>query len=294
MHEKNLSFIELAHTGRRYPAWAGVCLFFAVIIEVFFLVYPPRGYIADDIILFASVRGQPLISVQNLWEDVFNDDRLMLEVLEKSGVKPVTEKVEALEFLNENVRKNLRFSMLNEVLYRISYIQPGKSDLRPFLNTFSDRLLQEASVLCDDELNKRRQRVGVQFEQLRRRNLLIHRLFAPMTPLQDLTPGDEGFIGELDPAKENSLFGKLGTLIINELNRELFSAKVHQLTHTDLNQKILSLFPFSTMRLTDPATPPRAVQPYLPVFYLFIPVAFLLFYLAGLIYLHPVSRPEKN
>lgn len=285
--EKSITFAVLRKTAGIFPGWSILCFLLWILAQSFFLFYPPRGYVADDIILLGSVRGQPLISIQHLWEDVYNDDGLMLEVLEKSGIHQGRNRIEALEFLNENIRKNLRFSIVNEVLFRISFIQPGKSSIRPFLNTFSERFLAEASAVNDDELQRRRRRVTFQFEQLNRRNYLVYRLLAPTSLLVDLTPGEKGFNGELKLAENESWYGKLAMLIINELNQDLYSARVNLSNHTDMTQKILAMFPFATIRLTDPETPARPVQPYLIIFYLFIPLAIFLFYLAGLIYLAP-------
>lgn len=290
--EKSFTLGTLKQVCRQNPFWLWLCLFLWVVAQLFFWVYPPRGYVADDIVLFGSIRGQALVSVQHLWEGVVNDDKLMLEVLEKSGICKNKQRLAALEFLNENVRKNLRFNPINEVLFRISFIQAGKNEIRPFLNTFVERFLHEASTLNDDELMRRRQRVTFQFEQLRRRNLLVHNLLKPVSLLADLTPGDQGFAGELKPAVEGSIGGKLALLLINELNKELFAARVHLLNHTDTSQKILSLFPFSPLRLTDAETPARPVQPYLLIFYLFIPMALFLFFIAGLIYLAPNESGE--
>jgi hypothetical protein len=292
--EKSISYAVLKKTAGMFPGWSIFCLLLWILAQSFFLVYPPRGYIADDIILLGSVRGQPLISIQHLWEDVYNDDRLMLEVLEKSGIHKGKNRIEALEFLNENIRKNLRFSVVNEVLFRVSFIQPGKSSIRPFLNTFSERFLAEAAAVNDDELQRRRHRVTFQFEQLNRRNYLVHRLLAPASLLADLTPGEKGFSGELKLAENESWYGKMAMLIINELNQDLYSARVNLSNHTDLSQKILAMFPFNTIRLTDPETPARPVQPYLIVFYLFIPLAVFLFYLAGLIYLAPEEERKGS
>jgi hypothetical protein len=183
---------------------------------------------------------------------------------------------------------------VNEVLFRVSFIQPGKSSIRPFLNTFSERFLAEAAAVNDDELQRRRHRVTFQFEQLNRRNYLVHRLLAPASLLADLTPGEKGFSGELKLAENESWYGKMAMLIINELNQDLYSARVNLSNHTDLSQKILAMFPFNTIRLTDPETPARPVQPYLIVFYLFIPLAVFLFYLAGLIYLAPEEERKGS
>ena len=294
--EKTVSFASLRAGARNFPRWAVLCLVVCILLEIYFIMLPPRGYIAEDVILVGSIRGQPLISVQNLWEDVFYDDELMLEVLQKSAIESFDNKADALDFLNENIRKQLRFSPLNEILFKISFIQPGRTSLRPFLNTFSDRFLEEIKVLSDDELNRRRQRVKFQFDQLSRRNQLVYRLLAPVTLLEDLTPGEHGFSGELKIDGKEKWFGRFAGLLINELNSSLFAARSHFQTHTDMSQKILAMFPFDSMRLTNPETPPRPVQPYLFLFYLLIPASFFLLYLAGLILLLPdensLSRQE--
>lgn len=285
--EKRINLAGLKQVCHQNQKWLWFCFFLWVLAQTFFWIYPPRGYIAEDMIVFASVRGQPLFSAEHLWQKVFNDDRLMLEVLEKSKIFKGAARISSLEYLNENIRRSLRFSSVNEVIFKVSFIQPGKGEIRPFLNLFVERFLHEASSLSDDELMRRRQRVTFQYQQLERRNILVHKLLGPITSLEEILPDEKGYRGDLNPAQETTMVGKIALLLINELNQALYAARVNLLNHTDLTQKILKLFPYSNLRLTDPETPARPVQPYLPVFYLFIFLAASLFCLAGLIYLSP-------
>lgn len=294
LNERKISLENLKTTALLHPLWALICVLLLFLFEAYFFVYPPRGYIAEDYVLSGSVKGQPLVAVQSLWESKLNDDEFMLEILEKSAIEKFPARSEALFYLNTRIRKNLRFSAVNEVLFKIIFVQPAAEKIRPFLNAFTDKFLYEIALLSREELENRRKNALFQFDQLLRRNSFVYQFFKPITAFEKLIPDKSGRLPEISERKESSWLGKIGVIVLNELNLELYRAIVYLKNHSDENQRILSLYPFESKLLTDPDMPPQTVQPYLKVFYLFIAVAVILVYLAGLIYFVPLEKNAEN
>lgn len=296
MPEKNISIGILVETCKNNRFWAWACLLTFLLLETFFFFFPPRGYIAEDMIIAGSIRGQTLISVEHLWEKIVSDDQFMLEVLADAKISELHDKKEQLDFLNEVVRKNLKFLPVNQVLFRISFILPTAKGVREFLNTFTQRFVAELSLLSEDELALRRERVDFQYEQLFRRVLMIHSLLAPEMPIEEIVPDKNGFNTNFKTLSFSgrSFLRKSAMAVINELSRDLFAARIHQMNHNDHNQKILRLYPFSAVRLSDSSSPPKPVQPYLVVFYFSILVSVFLVFLAGLVYLIPEQSNPAN
>ncbi|GAB4268937.1 MAG: hypothetical protein Kow0029_04650 [Candidatus Rifleibacteriota bacterium] len=290
LNEKTLSLSKLKQTAWSNPGFALFCLLFFIFMELFFIVFPPRGFIAEDYFILGSIRGQALISIENLWENKINNDQFMLEILEKSGIKKFSDKTKALAYLNNEIRTNLRFARINNVLFKISFIQPSAENIRPFLNTFSESFLAEISQIAEEELKNRRKNANFQLRQLNRRSYFTYNLFNPESSYQEIVVDPARSLTENATFSENSFSGKAGLLILNELNDQLYSAIVSAQRHNDESQKILSIFPFKSRKLTDPEMPPRPVQPFLIIFYIFIAFATLLLYLAGLVYLLPASK----
>jgi hypothetical protein len=293
LNEKKICLKSLKAAAFKHQRWAMICFAALVLLESFFIIYPPRGYIAEDYVTIGSIKGKPLVMVQNLWESKISNDDFMLAVLEKAAVKSFNNRSDALAYLNSNIRKNLRFSSINETLFKISFVQPAASRIRPFLNAFTQSFLQHMATISDEELQNRRRNAIFQFKQLLRRNLFIYELFEPLTAFDKIVPGPNGQLAEIDAEQENSWLGKAALVLLNELNRELFRAQVYVKSHTDEKQKILELYPFTQQRLTDPEMPPQPVQPFLVIFYFFVALSVLLFWLASLVYLVSGAAQEE-
>lgn len=258
------------------------------------MIYPPRGFIAEDTIVLGSINGQPLLAINSFWENNFNDDRLMVDIIEKSAIGEFSSRIETLKFLNENIRKNLRFQVLNDVIFKVSFTQATYKNIRPFLNTFTSRMIKEMTALTNEELEQRIQNARFQYQQLRQKSHFVHELFALKTAFEKLIPGMDGPPPELDENAETGMVRKIGLVLINELNTRLFSASLYLKKHVDNEMKILSLFPRLSRSLTDQESMPKAVQPFLMAFYVFIPISMFLIFVAGLLYLAPAKPIESN
>ena len=293
LNEKEITFNQLKQTALKHYNWAIFCLALLICCEIFFFVYPPRGYIAEDFIVLGSIKGQPLISVEELWQSKIKDDKFMLKIFSESTIKNLKSRVEKLEYIDTELLPNLHFAKLNDTLFKIAFIQPSTQKIRPFLNTFTRNFLQQTALISNENLQKKRRNTKFAYEQLLRRSQIIHDLFQLKVPFERLIPNQNGQPESISQEKEDTFMGKLGLVVINELNKELFKIQSALKDYTDDNQEILSLFPFTLKRLTDPETPPRTVQPYLFVFYFFIAVAVFLIYTAGLFYFLPSLKQEN-
>lgn len=294
LNEKEITFDQLKRTALKNYNWALICVIFLIGIEILFYIYPPRGYNAEDCIVLGSIKGQPLLSVEKLWQSKVKDDKFMLKILSESKIIQLKSHEENLKFIDNQIRPNLHFSMINSTLFKISFIQSSTHKIRPFLNTFTRNFIEQATLISNENLQKKRQNTNFAYQQLLQRSRLTHNLFALKVPLDKIIPNQNCQVENISYEYEDSFPGKLGIILINELNWELFKNQRALLDYTDKNQKVLSLFPFTIKRLTDPGTPPKPVQPYLFVFYFFIAAAVCLIYISGLFYFLPYQNQEEN
>lgn len=292
LNEKEITFKQFKQTAIKHHKWALLCIIILICLETFFFLYPPRGYIAEDYITIGSIKGQPLISVQRLWHSRVKNDQFMLDVLANSNIRDFENRLEKLEYIDKSLRPNLRFSIVNETIFKISFIQSSTKSIRPFLNTFTKKFIEHAALISKENLQSRRKNAKFSYQQLLRRADLLHRLFSLSIPLEKIIPDkNTGLVNS--PADNNeSLSGTIGLIAINELNKYLYEAQRMLKEYTDEKQAILALFPFNHKRLTDPETPPKPVQPFLSIFYLFLVIAVFLIYIAGLFYFLPTNKQE--
>ncbi|MGM0598307.1 MAG: hypothetical protein ACQETH_00700 [Candidatus Rifleibacteriota bacterium] len=294
LNEKEITFGQFKQVALQHYGWALICIISLLFLESFFFIYPPRGFVAEDFVTLGSIKGQPLLSIDSLWQSKISDDIFMLDILDGSEIKRFKNRVEKLRYIENNLRPNLHFTSLNKTIFKITFIQPSAEKIRPFLNVFTKKFLDQVALISREQLQNRRRNANFFYRQLLRRNALIHSLFKPTTKFEKIIPDQKSRIDNVFPQDEDSWLGKIGLITINELNKYLFRAQTMLKDYTDEQQKILSLFPFTHKRLTDPEMPPKPVQPFLFVFHIFVVIAIFLIYIAGLFYYFPFKDEDKS
>ncbi|NCB37395.1 MAG: hypothetical protein EOM80_01390 [Erysipelotrichia bacterium] len=285
--DPQFKFSELLQTAGKHRFIGLCCLVLCVFLESWVAVYPPRGVAGEDVILIGSVMGSPLVRFEPLWLRMFNDDEFMLQVVERSGICKNTEKSEQLRFLNRTVRKNLKFCAENDTLIKISFKRPGYNDIRPFLNYFTEGLVQKLKLMSQEEFALRKEKARLQFVRIVERLRLVARVFR-LPEIHKLLV-DNGSIlpgGKLLLASEpESLRAEIGGLLINELLPPYYMAATTYEQYFKDNLEILNLYPRFPILLTSRDTPAMPVQPFYEMIFLLVPISVLLIYLALLIIL---------
>lgn len=291
-----VSFWETIARNRRWFAlWVGVCLF----LEIYFLIYPPRGLKATDVIALPNVRGSTLVNFPVVWNMLYHNDQEMLETMIEGGYIASATSEEALGLLHEGIRNNLSYSMLSDNLVSISFIQPRGREIRSFLSAFNKRMLEALDSMSREELNMRITRAIAHLVQLQRRWNILEQGFGisqqmaaefliqslPLTSINE----EEGIeiqhkiFESIKNFAANDWLSTFGYLALNELDISILQARMSLDVLTASSGAHLSMYPRETMVLTNPKAQPVPVQPFVTFFYLLIPLGCLCMCIGGLL-----------
>ncbi|EKD80925.1 MAG: hypothetical protein ACD_39C02090G0005 [uncultured bacterium] len=287
---------EIVQLARKHVFVGFCCLVACICLEFWFYTYPPRGVIAEDVIVTGSFVGSPLVDFKSLWARVLNDDELMLTIVERSKLCKRNDKVAQLNFLNSTIRQNLNFQFENETLVRVSFKRPGYSDVRPFLNYFTDKVIEKLNEMGSESFEVRKKKAQVQFSRALERVRFIAGFFKIETVkalLVDSTipmPSDR-LMAELS---SGNIASSLGQVLLGELLPAYSTAQIHFEQYCRDDLKILELFPRSAVILTARDMPATPVQPFYQLIFILVPLATALVYVAVLLILGKKSQLSSN
>lgn len=288
---------------RGHPFWLVFCLLACLLLNTWFYYHPPRGMESTNIIYLGTVWGNPLVEFSKFWGRFYYDDKFISKIIIDSGIANSTKSEEILKLLNSSIRTNLSYSIEEGNLVKITFRQPTSRNVRPFLNLFTERILEKLQNLGREELEFRVSRVEAILGQVNQRLLLVQTCF-------DLASGTSTMISSgKSPFHRNSIqtgpsltsnlpnemvsqpksfIKTLGEIIRNEIEIQKFQTTFELGTLILPDFSALSLYPREPLLLTDPLTPPKPVQSFFEVIFLLVPVGTLLIAFAGLLFF------EKN
>jgi hypothetical protein len=297
---------------KRHPWYILGWIVLCCLLEAFFSIYPPRGFVGTNVILLGSIRGEPLVHFPLLWEKLVNDDQFMLKLL-KEQEKAVPAVVDALNVINRKIRPGLRFSAETNTLVKITFRQSQPQDTSTFIRLFSAHLIEELHKLEEEILRIRVSQAKANLALLRRRAVLLEKGFgfsykevagnliqsfiglesdaAPASPPTDLD-GKEEF--SLEKESASGFLTTAGYLAMNELDAGILRAQIEWEKLTSEGAAGVAQFPRKAVNLTDAAARPVNGQPNIVLFYLFLPIGCLGLALAGLLFIELPLIEERE
>ncbi len=257
---------HVVEASKKYRSFAIFLIILCVLLEIWFLKYPPRGMITTDVIVLGTVKGQPLVSFEQIWKRFVFDDNFLLETAEKSGFFTNQSPEEKLALLGK-IRKSLSFEIEKDYFVKISFRQPGAKKVRTFLNSFTESLVKKLELIISEEFDQKKESAEKNLLQLENRAKFLKQAFN--------INFDENIIGKI---VKNSFLTICGDFLENELTIPLHNAKKNLLIYTYDKWNFLSLYPRKPQILTDKKTQPQPIQPFYVLFLMLIPVGIFFMY----------------
>lgn len=288
---------EILRLARKHYLIGIFCLSLCLFLEIWFLNYPPRGVIAEDVIIAGSVIGSPLVNFKSLWVRFFNDDELMLQIIGRAGICNYDDRIKRLAFLNLSIRRNLSYHQDNDTLIKISLKRPGFNDVRPFLNYFTDTLIEKLNAIGHENFELRKEKALIQYSRVIERIRFIANIFAIQTlgeiinHQKSTPPSTASFLSALQSGNIKSDFAQA---LLGELLPQYSSAQINYEPYFNDEMKILELFPRSAVVLSAKDMPATPVQPFYELIFLLVPLALALIYLSLLVILARNSTPNHQ
>ncbi len=277
-------FFEVLQTAKKYPLLVLIALVLCIFLEFWFYNYPPRGVVTEDTLILGSVLGSPLVKFDALWTRIINDDGLMLQLVDESGLATKPDPRARLA-LASSVRKNLRYTVVNETVIKISLVRPGY-DGRGVLNRFSSFVLTRLKELGDENLASQRELVKFKLHTVVERAWVIAAIFR-LPGFQELLADKNAFARlysqSLSAVDNPTIWNKLGWLWLNDQLAIFYAAQNLYRQHFADDLRLLSLFPRSPCLISSPDAPSVPVQPFHQLIFLLMPCAVGLMYFALLI-----------
>jgi len=286
--QKEFRLSELPALARRHYLTGLFCLVICLFLEIWFLHYPPRGVVGENVIITGSVIGSPLVDFDSLWARVTNDDELMLQIIDRAEICRQKNRVEKLNFLNRTIRQNLKFQPENETLVKISFKRPGYNDIRPFLNCFTDALIDKLTNMGQESFEIRREKALVQYSRAIERLRFIAHFFdmpsiAALLENSPEAPVDTSRM--LEKVRSDKVTDGIGRALLGELLPGYSTAQIYYEPYFNDKMKLLELFPRSPVVITARDMPPTPVQPFYELIFVLVPMAVFLIYASLLIIL---------
>lgn len=287
-NNKEFRLSELPALARKHYLTGFLCFVLCLFLEIWFLNYPPRGVVGTDVIITGSVVGNPLVDFNSLWARILNDDELMLQIIDRAQICKHEDRARRLNFLNRAIRQNLNFETENATLVKISFKRPGPDDVRPFLNYFTDTVVEKLDAIGQECFETRKEKALVQYARIIERFRFVADFFAMPTigkmfrHQPNFTTSIPKILEELDSARITEGFGRA---LIGELLPHYSTAQINCAPYFDDKIKILELFPRSPIVITARDMAPTPVQPYYELIFLLVPLAVFIIYVSLLIIL---------
>lgn len=278
---------ELFRLARKHYLIGIFCLVLCLFLEIWFFNYPPRGVIAEDVIITGSIIGSPLVNFQSVWTRFFNDDELMLQIIDRAKICNYTDRIERLNFLNRSIRKNLRYQQDNETVIKISLKRPGFNDVRPFLNHVTDTLVEKLNAIGHESFELRKEKAMVQHSRVIERIRFIADIFAIQAlgeiigDPKSTPPPTTSFLNAL---QSDDIKSGLAQALLSELLSQYSSAQINYEPYFNDSMKILELFPRSSIVLSARDMPATPVQPFYELIFILVPLALTLVYVSLLVF----------
>ncbi|HEY9069078.1 MAG TPA: hypothetical protein VIV61_02420 [Candidatus Ozemobacteraceae bacterium] len=275
-----------------------ICL---VGLEGWFWRYPPRGYEATDVLMLGETAGEPLVGFPKLWDRLVNDDAFMIEVMARGGWQVNAPREDVLRLLETAIRPGLSYRMMNAGMAEIRFRLGTPERLRPFLQAFTARMLEHLRLLSAREYDKRLFYTASGLEVLTRRRQALQGLFGTCDVPRLLETVSGSAAATIAPGPDTaaglasaSVFGLIGRLTVDSvLLQETMALRAwKELTASGLGS--LDPAPREPMLLTDPASPPRLIQPAGGMIALLLPLGWLFVCLAGVMLLESESGPVRR
>lgn len=274
----------------RHRTWMFLCIAAILILEAWFWRHPPRGYEATDVITVGEAAGDPLVGFAKVWDRLYNDDAFMMDVLARAGWPASESRETMLRWLNLDIRPALTFRMFSAGMAEIKFTQGTIKYVRPVLGAFTAQLLAHLRGFAAREYEKRRYRAGVSMEVISRKRLALQNMFGMFSAAPLLTSDFESADAGVLPIPEmmyasdmasSSFIALAGLLTVDSarLQEAMTLQAWKELTASETGTLVLA--PREPMLLTDPKSPPRLVQPLVMLLHLFIPIACLFLFVAG-------------
>ncbi|HOY66719.1 MAG TPA: hypothetical protein PLP29_07500 [Candidatus Ozemobacteraceae bacterium] len=286
----------------RHPLWVIFCIVCALSLEWWFWRFPPRGYEATDVITLGEAAGEPLVGFPKLWDRLVNDDALMIEVMTQGGWQTSEPRQEVLRLLETTIRPGLSYRMTNAGMAEIRFHLGTPERIRPFLQAFTARILAHLRLLSAREYEKRLFFTASGLEILTRRRQALQNLFGTADLPRLLVPASQAAAASPSPEADAfsglasaSVFGLIGRLTVDSvLLQETMALRAwKELTASEVGS--LDPTPREPLLLTDPASPPRLIQPGGGVIALLLPIGWLFLCLAGVMLLEAeAARPRPQ
>lgn len=277
---------EIAGLARKHVLTGVCCLVICIVLEVWFYHYPPRGVIGEDVIVSGSVIGNPLVDFNALWARVFNDDELMLKIIDQAGICDKKTRSERLKFLDSDIRRNLRYQDDKGTLIKITLKRPGFNDIRPFLNYFTDTLVAKLNVIGQETFKQRRERALAQYTRALERIRLLADYFV-IVPLQKGLASSSKELVEVDALTTElnyyQIKSPIARLLLGEFLPTFTTAQQYFRPYFDSEMKILDIFPRASVVLSARDMPASPVQPFYELIFILVPAAMFLVYLSLLV-----------
>lgn len=296
MNKKEFRLSELPALAREHYLTGFLCLILCLILEIWFFHYPPRGVVGEDVIITGSVVGGPLVDFNSLWARVLNDDELMLKIIDRANICKKNSRIESLNFLKHAIRRNLNFTTVNATLVKISFKRPGYNDIRPFLNYFTDTIVEKLEAMGQESFEIRKEKAMVQHTRVIERLRFIVELFSmpamgEMLKKQSNMPMTTEKI--LEKLRSDRIADGIGRVLLGELLPSYSTAQIYYEPYVNDDMQILELFPRSPVILTARDMPPTPVQPFVELIFLLVPLAVSIIYISFLLILDRKNAPAS-
>lgn len=285
--DQPITFFDIASEAKKHYWLAFVCLFLCIYFEARFYVMPPRGVIGEDVILLPSVSGRLLVSFDSLWRRMVNDDELMISIIKQSGIYDNLDASERLAALNGSIRNDLKYEKDSETIVRISFRRNTYKQVRPFLNSLTDKILEKLKALAEEELKSQREEASILKYMIHQRLLFLAEFFVFPEIGIALKEENEYKIAEVFRSVEtpDSWWKRFGSMLSGELQLKLFIASSNWRDLTAENLEKLLIYPRQPQQLNSKETLPVPVQPFYQLVYVLTPIAVFIVYLSLLVLL---------